>query len=349
MNILVTGGAGFIGSNFICSSVPSRAQHSYTNLDSLTYAANLHNLSEVEHLPNYSFIQADIRDFNALHALFEKHQPDIVVHFAAESHVDRSISGPSAFVETNINGTFNLLEVCRNFWAAGDKAKLFLHVSTDEVYGSLGPEGYFTETTPYSPRSPYSASKAASDHLAKAYYHTYGLPVIVTHCSNNYGPRQFPEKLIPLIINNALAGKPLPLYGDGLNVRDWIYVEDHVKALWTIIEKGKIGETYNVGGESESTNLALVERICAVIAAETGVAENAFTGLITFVKDRPGHDRRYAIDNRKIRAELGWKPLESLDTGLRKTVKWYLENRAWVEQVSSGDYRKWLVDNYENR
>jgi len=349
LNILVTGGAGFIGSNFLNLFVTGYPDHNFVNLDKLTYAANPLNLSALEDQANYNFIQADITDYDHLLKLFEKYQPDLVVHFAAESHVDRSIHGPSEFIQSNIIGTFNLLEACRLFWNRGRDNKLFLHVSTDEVYGSLGKDGYFTEETAYDPSSPYSASKASSDHLVRAYHRTYGLPALITNCSNNYGPYQFPEKLIPLMVLNALAGKPLPVYGKGENVRDWLYVEDHCRALWTVIEKGVPGETYNIGGNSEKRNIDIVNLICEALAAETGRDPQQLKSLITFVQDRPGHDLRYAIDASKIKAELGWQPQESFSAGLQKTIRWYLDNRDWVENVQSGSYKNWIETNYGNR
>lgn len=348
MNILVTGGSGFIGSNFLNSFVPRCPEHKFINLDSLTYAANLLNLDRVARLPNYTFERGDIADYSRVREIFEKHDPHLVIHFAAESHVDRSIVGPAAFVRTNITGTFNLLEACRNFWS-NTEGKLFHHVSTDEVYGSLGTTGLFTEKTPYDPSSPYSASKAASDHLVRAYSRTYGLPVVITNCSNNYGPYQFPEKLIPLMIINALEGKLLPVYGRGENVRDWLFVEDHCAAIWTVIHKGKHGETYNIGGNNEWKNIAIVHKICEVLAEETHRDPNTYKKLITFVKDRPGHDLRYAIDSTKIFRELGWQPQETFTTGLKKTIRWYLDNQAWVNSVQTGEYQKWLEQNYNER
>lgn len=346
--ILVTGGAGFIGSNFLNLYVPKYPELNFINLDKLTYAANLFNLEAIKDNKNYNFIQADITDIDALDKVFNHYKPDTIVHFAAESHVDRSILGPRDFINTNIIGTFNLLEMCRKNWP-NYEGKLFLHVSTDEVYGSLGEEGMFTEKTAYDPSSPYSASKASSDHLVRAYFRTYDLPVIITNCSNNYGPYQFPEKLIPLMTINALEGKPLPLYGDGSNVRDWLYVDDHNRALWTVIEKGKIGDTYNIGGNNEVKNIDIVNEICEKVASEINEEPTKYKTLITFIKDRPGHDYRYAINSYKIENELGWKPEETLDSGLQKTVKWYLKNRSWVENIKSGDYMNWLDDNYNNR
>jgi len=348
VKILVTGGAGFIGSNFLNLFVPKYPHCIFINFDKLTYAANLLNLRAIENLPNYKFEQGDIADFNQVEEIFKKYEPDIVVHFAAESHVDRSIVGPAEFIQTNIVGTFNLLEACRKYWKSYD-GKLFHHVSTDEVYGSLGKTGYFTEDSRYDPSSPYSASKASSDHLVRAYFRTYGLPVKITNCSNNYGPYQFPEKLIPLMILNALEGKPLPVYGTGENVRDWLYVEDHCEAIWIVIQKGKIGETYNIGSNNERRNIDVVNKICELLAEELDKDPMDFKKLITFVKDRPGHDLRYAIDSTKIKKELGWQPKETFESGLRKTVRWYLNNKEWVESVKTGEYRKWMEENYGNR
>ncbi len=348
MRILVTGGAGFIGANFLHLMVPRYPQHTFINLDKLTYAANLASVSEAARCPNYSFVQADIADAHAVQAVFAQYQPDVVIHFAAESHVDRSILGPAEFMQTNIIGTFNLLEACRTTWSPISQG-LFQHISTDEVFGSLGATGYFTEHTRYDPSSPYSASKAASDHLVRAYHRTYGLPVKLTNCSNNYGPRQFPEKLIPLMILNAVAGQPLPVYGKGQNVRDWLYVEDHCEALWSVLMQGQVGATYAIGGGCEKTNLDVVHTVCRIVAEETGRSVSSLESLITFVPDRPGHDLRYAIDSTHMRTELGWTPQESFMSGLRKTVRWYLENTAWVEDVRTGAYRQWLATNYEHR
>jgi dTDP-glucose 4,6-dehydratase len=348
MRILVTGGAGFIGANFLNLFVLRYPDHFFINVDKLTYAANLSSLEDLAHLPNYTFVQSDLAQANTVLQVFREYQPEIVIHFAAESHVDRSILGPSEFIQTNIVGTFNLLEACRATWEPLAKG-LFHHVSTDEVYGSLGETGAFTEETRYDPSSPYSASKAASDHLVRAYYKTFGLPVKVTNCSNNYGPRQFPEKLIPLMILNALEGKPLPIYGDGRNVRDWLYVEDHCEAIWTVIEKGCIGETYNIGGKSQKTNLEVVKTICRIVAEETHRPREDLEKLITFVPDRPGHDLRYAIDASRMSRELQWFPRESFETGLRRTVRWYVTNLEWVEKVRTGEYRRWLTANYEKR
>lgn len=346
--VLVTGGSGFIGSNCLLRWVAAHPDVRFVNLDALTYAGNPLNLHAIESAPNYAFVRADLRDRAALQAAFETFRPDWVVHFAAESHVDRSILGPAEFIETNINGTFHLLEVCRAAWVL-DGDHIFHHVSTDEVYGSLGPEGKFTENTAYDPRSPYSASKAASDHLVRAYGHTYGLPIKVTNCSNNYGPRQFPEKLIPLMVLNAYEGRPLPVYGEGENVRDWLYVDDHADAIWAVLTRGRFGETYNIGGDCEMRNLDVVRAVARLVAEETGRSTEALETLITFVPDRPGHDFRYAIDATKIQTELGWKPQETFETGLRKTVRWYLENPEWVESVRSGAYREWIQANYAHR
>ena len=361
--ILVTGGAGFIGSNFIRFLLEQPAfKGTIVNYDKLTYAGNLLNLVDMENKfghARYFFEQGDICDHEKVKEVFDRHKVSLVVHFAAESHVDRSIFGPKAFVETNINGTFNLLEIARQSWT-GRKDVRFHHISTDEVYGSLGKSGFFYETTAYDPRSPYSASKAASDHLVRAYFHTYGLPITISNCSNNYGPYHFPEKLIPLMILNAIEGKDLPLYGDGKNVRDWLYVEDHCSAIWLIAQKGKTGETYNIGGECEKQNIEVVKHICDALeelrpaagnpALRTPNAERrTYKDLMTFVGDRPGHDRRYAINCDKIKKELGWKQKYDFETGLRQTVSWYLENSAWVKDIRSGEYRKWIENNYASR
>jgi len=332
--LLVTGGAGFIGSNFVLSSVAATGE-ALVNLDKLTYAGNRANLASLEGDARHAFVQGDICDRALVRRLLATHRPRAIVHFAAESHVDRSIEGPADFVQTNVIGTFSLLEEARAYWgglAGAEKdAFRFLHVSTDEVYGSLGPEEpAFTEATPYQPNSPYSASKAGSDHLVRAYHHTYGLPVLTTNCSNNYGPYQFPEKLIPLVIHNALAARPLPVYGDGLNVRDWLFVLDHCEAIRRVLARGRPGEVYNIGGASERRNIDVVKTICALLDELRPRAAGKYADLIAFVKDRPGHDRRYAIDARKIASELGWTPAESFDTGLRKTVEWYLANAEWV-------------------
>jgi len=349
--LLVTGGAGFIGSNFVLEAVGRG--HTVVNLDALTYAGNIDNLSSLTGNPEHIFVHGSILDGPLVSGLLAKHKPDAIVHFAAESHVDRSILGPAAFVETNVNGTFTMLEAALKHWrslpATEQSAFRFLHVSTDEVYGSLAPdEPAFHEETPYRPNSPYSASKAGSDHLVRAYFHTYGLPVLTTNCSNNYGPYQFPEKLIPLMIHNALNGKPLPVYGDGQNVRDWLYVTDHCDAILTVLADGKTGETYNVGGLNEQKNLDVVHILC-VILDELHSEGAPHSRLITYVKDRPGHDRRYAIDCRKLQGSLGWAPKESFETGIRKTVEWYLDNSKWVEKIVSGEYRDWIVGNYASR
>lgn len=342
--ILVTGGAGFIGSNFIQLALGQPGAQ-VLNLDKLTYAGNLDSLQTVAERPEYRFVRADICDPAAVSAAVTEFQPDAIVHFAAESHVDRSIDGPAAFIQTNIIGTFNLLEAARQYWKElppeRKEAFRFLHVSTDEVYGSLGATGLFTEDTPYAPNSPYSASKASSDHLVRAYHHTYGLPTVTTNCSNNYGPYQFPEKLIPLMILNALGGKALPVYGDGMQVRDWLYVADHCRAILTVLDQGKPGETYNIGGHNEMPNIRIVQKICALLDELRPRADGKpYAEQITYVTDRPGHDRRYAIDAGKIGRELGWQPQETFDTGIRKTVEWYLDNAAWCERVTSGKYRQ---------
>lgn len=344
MKTIITGGAGFIGSAVIRHAI----QHTdieVVNLDKLTYAGNLESLAEVCNHPRYAFERIDICDRQAIDDLLQRHQPDAVMHLAAESHVDRSIDRPAAFIETNIVGTYTLLEATREYWMHSNSEKKnhfrFLHVSTDEVFGSLGEDGYFTETTPYQPNSPYSASKAASDHLVRAWHHTYGFPVVTTNCSNNFGPYQFPEKLIPLMILNALEGNPLPVYGKGANVRDWLYVEDHARALWLVLLQGKLGATYNIGGHNEKTNLDVVRSICdlldELVPASSG---KSYHEGITFVTDRPGHDYRYAIDAGKIAEELGWRPAESFDSGLRKTVHWYLNNHEWCRHVQDGSYQR---------
>ncbi len=347
MNVLVTGGAGFIGANFLRLLVPRHPEHRFVNLDALTYAANPKSLAPIEGASNYAFERVDITDADAVEACFEKHQPELVVHFAAESHVDRSIRGPKAFLRTNVEGTFNLLESCRKRWKKGEG--LFHHVSTDEVYGSLGETGLFTEETRYDPSSPYSSSKASSDHLVRGWHRTYGLPVKITNCSNNYGPLQFPEKLIPLMILNLVDRKPLPIYGKGVNVRDWLYVTDHCEAIWTVIQKGAVGETYNVGGHNEKKNIEVVDALIRWVAEETGASVDELDGLKTYVTDRPGHDLRYAIDARKIERECGWTPKETFETGMRETVRWYLQNKEWVSDVRSGGYRDWIEKNYGTR
>ena len=350
--IIVTGGAGFIGSNLI-HFLFGKAGFAgrVVNLDTLTYAGNLESLAGIaeEHGgKRYFFEKADIRQRAEVERIFKEYGPDAVVHLAAESHVDRSILGPEAFITTNVMGTFTLLDVAREAWKGRDDV-LFHHVSTDEVFGSLGDSGFFTETTPYDPRSPYSASKAGSDHLVMAYHHTYGLPVTLSNCSNNYGPYQFPEKLVPLMILNMLEGKSLPVYGDGKNIRDWIYVEDHNAAVWEILQRGESGRSYNIGGENEWENIHLLNRLIEIVAEESGKGLDELRGLITYVKDRPGHDRRYAIDCSRIKKELGWSQASSFDDGLRKTVRWYLGNSSWCAHVRSGEYKNWLTDNYSSR
>ncbi len=351
--ILVTGGAGFIGANFVLDWIATTGEP-VLNLDALTYAGNLESLHSLRGDNRHRFVKGDIGDRRLLNALFAEHQPRAVVHFAAESHVDRSIHGPGAFIKTNVEGTFTLLEATRQYWGGLDAdrkgAFRFHHVSTDEVYGSLAPtDPPFTETHSFEPNSPYSASKAAADHLVRAWHHTYGLPVLTTNCSNNYGPYHFPEKLIPLMIVNALAGKPLPVYGDGLQVRDWLYVKDHCAAIREVLARGRIGETYNVGGWNEKPNIEIVNTICALLDELRPSTAGPYARLITKVQDRPGHDRRYAIDARKIESELGWRPAETFATGIRKTVRWYLENTAWVANVQSGAYREWVATNYAAR
>lgn len=353
MTILVTGGAGFIGSNFVLDWV-AQAGEPVVNLDALTYAGNLRNLAALEGDARHVFVQGDIGDFDLVARLLAEHRPRAVVNFAAESHVDRSIHGPEDFIQTNIVGTFRLLEAVRGHWnglADGEKAAFrFLHVSTDEVYGSLGKDDApFTELHRYEPNSPYSASKAASDHLVRAYHHTYGLPVLTTNCSNNYGPFHFPEKLIPLVIHNALGGKPLPIYGDGQQVRDWLYVQDHCAAIRRVLAAGTPGEVYNIGGWNEKPNLDVVHTVCAILDELSPRADGKpYREQITFVRDRPGHDRRYAIDATKIERELGWKPAETFETGIRKTVRWYLDHQAWVAEVTSGAYKQWVGKQYGN-
>jgi dTDP-glucose 4,6-dehydratase len=348
--IFVTGGAGFIGANFVIDWLAAGAEPVLV-IDKLTYAGNLENLSAVNGNPDFAFERADICDEAALRMLFQQHRPRALVHFAAESHVDRSIAGPAEFVRTNVNGTFVLLEAARAFWSglsgAERDAFRFLHVSTDEVYGSLGAaDPAFSEITPYAPNSPYSASKAASDHLVRAYHHTYGLPTLTTNCSNNYGPFQFPEKLIPLMIANALDGKPLPVYGDGKNVRDWLYVGDHCSAIRVVLVRGRVGEVYNVGGKNEMQNIEVVQTICAILDEHCPKPAGRYADQISFVKDRPGHDRRYAIDPRKIEREIGWQPAETFFSGIRKTVQWYLGHAEWVARVRDGRYRQWTLQQY---
>jgi dTDP-glucose 4,6-dehydratase len=352
--ILVTGGAGFIGSNFVHEWLRNNDEN-IINLDKLTYAGNLENLSQHKNDSRHIFVKGDIGDNTLVSELFYKYRPRAVINFAAESHVDRSIHGPEDFIQTNVVGTFHLLEAVRAYWSDAedhDKANFrFLHVSTDEVYGSLSEsDPAFTETNRYEPNSPYSASKAASDHLVRAYHHTYGLPVLTTNCSNNYGPYHFPEKLIPLIIHNALAGKNLPIYGDGQQIRDWLYVTDHCSAIRRVLDAGRIGETYNVGGWNEMANIEVVKTLCAILDELSPRGDGlSYDTQITYVADRPGHDRRYAIDARKIEKELGWKPVETFETGIRKTVQWYLANQSWVSNITSGAYRQWFNQNYGAR
>jgi dTDP-glucose 4,6-dehydratase len=361
-NIFVTGGAGFIGCNFIRYLLEKEKNFTgrIINLDALTYAGNRMSLADIEtkyshsgQIPRYFFEHGDICDSALLKSLFNKYNIDTVVHFAAESHVDRSILGPQAFIKTNVMGTFNLLDIAHNVWKEENgklrNDVLFHHVSTDEVFGSLGETGYFTETTPYSPRSPYSASKASSDHLVMAYHHTYGLPVTISNCSNNYGPYQFPEKLIPLMILNMQEGKSLPVYGDGKNIRDWLYVEDHNRAVWEIMQNGSAGETYNIGGENEWENIKLLDVLIEITAEKSGMDAEKIRSTITYVKDRPGHDRRYAIDCSKIKKELGWKQTVNFEEGLSRTVDWYLTNTNWIENIRSGEYQKWIEKNYSER
>jgi len=347
--ILITGGAGFIGSHVVRLFVNKYASYSIFNIDTLTYAGNLENLKDIENKPNYNFLKGDIKDADFILALFEKYKFDSVIHLAAESHVDRSIANPLEFVITNVVGTVNLLNAAKWQWKDSLEGKLFYHVSTDEVYGSLGDEGIFTEDTSYDPRSPYSASKASSDHFVRAYHHTYNLPVVISNCSNNYGPNQFPEKLIPLCINNIINNKPLPVYGKGENIRDWLYVVDHARAIDDIFHKGTIGETYNIGGHNEWTNIDLIRVLCAILDNKLGREFGASEKLITFVKDRAGHDLRYAIDATKIKEKLGWLPSLQFEEGLEKTVDWYLNNSEWLKNVTSGNYMKYYNDQYQHR
>ncbi|MBP6096870.1 MAG: dTDP-glucose 4,6-dehydratase [Methyloversatilis sp.] len=352
MTLLVTGGAGFIGSNFVLDWL-AQSDEPVVNLDALTYAGNRENLASIEGDARHIFVHGDICDRALIDRLLAEHRPRALVHFAAESHVDRSIHGPGEFMNTNVTGTFTLLEAARGHWNMLDgdakAAFRFHHVSTDEVYGSLGPnDPPFAETNAYEPNSPYSASKAASDHLVRAWHHTYGLPVVTTNCSNNYGPFHFPEKLIPLLIVNALAGKPLPVYGDGRQIRDWLYVKDHCSAIREVLARGRLGETYNVGGWNEQPNIDIVHKVCALLDEMKPDPVGPYSRLITYVKDRPGHDRRYAIDARKIERELGWRPAETFETGIRKTVRWYLDNQPWVHNVLSGGYRDWVSKQYGN-
>lgn len=345
MKVLITGGAGFIGSHLVKWFLKNHDYQVY-NFDSLTYAGNLENLRDIESHPNYHFIKGDINDFDKVVSVLQEHEINQVIHLAAESHVDRSIANPMAFITTNVVGTVNLLNACRSVWGEKLDDKLFYHVSTDEVYGSLGEEGFFKETTPYDPRSPYSASKASSDHFVRAYHHTYGLPVKLSNCSNNYGSYQFPEKLLPLMINNIKHERPLPVYGKGENIRDWLWVEDHCSAIDTIFHKGKLGETYNIGGLNEWTNIALVRKLCEIMDQKLDRPEGASAKLITFVQDRAGHDKRYAIDASKIEKDLGWKPSITFEEGLSKTVDWYLGNDQWLERVTSGEYLKYYKEQY---
>ncbi len=347
--ILVTGGAGFIGSNFILDWL-SHNDEPVLNLDALTYAGNLHNLASLKGDPRYTFVHGNIADASLVAGLLSRHAPTAIINFAAESHVDRSIHGPEEFIQTNILGTFRLLEAARAYWSSlpNGNAFRFLHISTDEVFGTLSPaDPAFDEQTPYQPNSPYSASKAASDHLVRAYHHTYGMPVLTTNCSNNYGPYHFPEKLIPLVIHNALQGRPLPIYGDGQQIRDWLYVRDHCSAVRRVLEAGEPGQTYNIGGLNERTNLEVVTLLCDILDERRPKADGtSYSSQINYVTDRPGHDRRYAIDARKIQEQLGWRPAETFDSGIRKTVEWYLENQAWVKDVTSGNYRHWIEKQY---
>jgi dTDP-glucose 4,6-dehydratase len=347
--IIITGGAGFIGSHVVRRFVNNYPNYRIVNLDALTYAGNLENLKDIENAKNYVFEHVDITDTVKLQEVFEKHQPDGVVHLAAESHVDRSISGPMAFIETNILGTTNLLMAAKDLWNGNWEGKLFYHISTDEVYGSLGDEGMFLETTSYDPRSPYSASKASSDHLVRAYFHTYGLPVVISNCSNNYGPNHFPEKLIPLAIHRIQNKEEIPIYGKGENVRDWLYVEDHASAIDVVFHKGGLGETYNIGGNNEWTNIDLIRLLCKIMDDKLGREAGSAESLITFVKDRAGHDLRYAIDSTKLKTELGWQPSLTFEEGLPKTVDWYLENEEWLNRVTSGAYQNYFKQQYQER
>ncbi|MGK5091717.1 dTDP-glucose 4,6-dehydratase [Deltaproteobacteria bacterium TL4] len=350
MKVLITGGAGFIGSNLVLHWLKKHPQDTVINFDALTYAGNLANLKDAENTETYHFVQGDLCNVEQVKSVFNQYQVDAVIHLAAESHVDRSISGPGAFIQTNVVGTFNLLETAKTVWHGQLDQHRFHHVSTDEVYGTLGSKGLFTETTPYAPNSPYSASKAASDHLVRAYHHTYGLNVVTTNCSNNYGPFQFPEKLLPLLIKNCLERKPIPVYGDGSNIRDWLYVKDHCEAIDLVFHKGRVGETYNIGGLNEWKNIDIVQYICRHLDLILKHSEHELCEhLITFVKDRPGHDKRYAIDASKIQRDLGWAPQHTFEEGIQETIRWYLKNQAWVNQVTSGEYRKYYEQQYTHR
>lgn len=348
-SILITGGAGFIGSHVVRLFVNKYPGYQIVNLDALTYAGNLENLRDIENKPNYTFVKADIRDVEAIKGVFSKYKIEGVIHLAAESHVDRSISDPLAFIQTNIVGTVTLLNAAREAWKDSFEGKLFYHISTDEVYGSLGETGFFTEETSYDPRSPYSSSKASSDHLVRAYYHTYKLPVLITNCSNNYGPNQFPEKLIPLAIHNIKNSKPVPVYGKGENIRDWLYVVDHARAIDQVFHEGKVGDTYNIGGHNEWKNIDLIYLLCKIMDTKLGCKAGTSEDLITFVKDRAGHDLRYAIDSSKIQRELGWKPSLQFEEGLEKTVDWYLQNETWLNNIITGEYEKYYINQYEKR
>jgi dTDP-glucose 4,6-dehydratase len=344
--LLITGGAGFIGSHVVRLFVTKYPQYKIVNLDALTYAGNLENLTDIENAPNYEFVKADIRNAAQLEAVFNEHKPDGVIHLAAESHVDRSITNPNEFIETNVNGTANLLNAAKQLWNGNYEGKRFYHVSTDEVYGSLGETGFFLETTPYDPQSPYSASKAASDHIVRAYGNTYHMPFVITNCSNNYGPNHFPEKLIPLFINNIRNNKSLPVYGDGKYTRDWLYVIDHARAIDTVFHNGKNGETYNIGGFNEWQNIELVKLLCKEMDKQLDREAGTSEKLITYIKDRPGHDRRYAIDATKINKELGWAPSVTFEEGLAKTIEWYMNNQEWLDHVTSGNYQKYYEQQY---
>lgn len=348
-NILITGGAGFIGSHVVRRLVNKYPDYNIINLDLLTYAGNLENIKDIENKDNYRFTKADVRDLDAMREIFSTYNITHVVHLAAESHVDRSITDPLVFIKTNVTGTANLLQAAKEFWGEDFKDKLFYHVSTDEVYGSLGQEGFFYETTSYDPRSPYSASKASSDHLVRAWYHTYKMPIVISNCSNNYGPYQFPEKLIPLFINNIINNKPLPVYGEGINIRDWLYVEDHAIAIDNILHKGKTGETYNIGGHNEWKNIDLIKLLIKLTDQKLGREAGASNNLITYVKDRAGHDLRYAIDATKIKEELGWEPSLQFEEGLGKTIDWYLDNTEWLDNVTSGKYLEYYEKQYSLR